>query len=169
VKGNLELLRLFDAVAAKRSGFTVAFCGPVLEESYGRQFLAELGERPWARYLGTIPTASMAAALREADVILNNSSCEGLSNVLVEASVLGRPLLVRSIPGNAAVVEEGVNGLLFEDAAAFAERALALIDSAELRQSLSRPAPDDFDRADEARCLEKIYREVLSPSRGGSP
>ena len=161
VKGNLELLQFFDPVAAKRSGFTVAFCGPVLEENYGRQFLSELGERPWARYLGTIPTASMAAALGEADVVLNNSSCEGLSNVLVEASVLGRPLLVRNIPGNAAVVEEGVNGLLFEDAPDFAERALALIDSAELRQRLSRPAPKRFDPADEARALEEIYRIVL--------
>jgi glycosyltransferase involved in cell wall biosynthesis len=163
VKGNLELLQFFDPVAAKRSGFTVAFCGPVLEENYGWQFLSELGERPWARYLRTIPTASMAAALGEADVVLNNSSCEGLSNVLVEASVLGRPFLVRNIPGNAAVVEEGVNGLLFEDAPDFAERALALIDSAELRQRLSRPAPKRFDPADEARALEEIYRIVLSP------
>jgi glycosyltransferase involved in cell wall biosynthesis len=161
VKGNLELLRLFDAVAAKRSGFTVAFCGPVLEESYGRKFLAEIDSRPWARYLRTIPTASMAAALGEADVVLNNSSCEGLSNVLVEASVLGRPFLVRNIPGNAAVVEEGVNGLLFEDAPDFAERALALIDRPELRQSLSRPSPERFDPADEACALEDIYRNVL--------
>jgi glycosyltransferase involved in cell wall biosynthesis len=167
VKGNLELLRLFDAVAAKRSGFTVAFCGPVLEESYCRQFLAELGERHWARYLGTIPTASMAAALGEADVVLNNSSCEGLSNVLVEATVLGRPLLVRNIPGNAAVVEERVNGLLFGDADDFIRKALALIDSADLRQTLSRPVPERFDPAEEARVLAAIYREVLSSSRGG--
>jgi glycosyltransferase involved in cell wall biosynthesis len=106
----------------------------------------------------------MAAALREADVILNNSSCEGLSNVLVEASVLGRPLLVRNIPGNAAVVEEGVNGLLFEGAADFAEQALALIASADLRQRLSQPSAKRFDPAEEARALEDIYRKILSPS-----
>jgi glycosyltransferase involved in cell wall biosynthesis len=92
---------------------------------------------------------------------VDNSSCEGLSNVLVEASVLGRPLLVRNIPGNAAVVEEGVNGLLFECADDFAERALALIDRPELRQSLSRPSPERFDPADEACALEDIYRNVL--------
>jgi glycosyltransferase involved in cell wall biosynthesis len=109
----------------------------------------------------------MAAALGEAGVVLNNSSCEGLSNVLVEATVLGRPLLVRNIPGNAAVVEEGVNGLLFGDADDFIRKALALIDSADLRQTLSRPAPERFDPAGEARVLAAIYREVLSSSRGG--
>ena len=103
VKGNLEMLRLFDAVATERSDLTVVFCGPILEEEYGRQFLSELAERPWSRYLGTVPPAAMAAALKESDVVLNNSSCEGLSNVLVEASVLGRPLLVRNISGNAAL------------------------------------------------------------------
>jgi glycosyltransferase involved in cell wall biosynthesis len=162
VKGNLEMLGLFDPVAAQRSGFTVAFCGPILEENYARQYLAGLETRPCARYLGTIPITAMASVLREADVVLNNSSCEGLSNALAEASLLGRPLLVRSNPGNADVVEEGVNGLLFEGAADFAERALALIDRPDLRQSLSRPSANRFDPADEARALESIYRQVLS-------
>jgi glycosyltransferase involved in cell wall biosynthesis len=162
VKGNLDMLRLFDQIAAERSGFTVAFCGPILEQSYGGQFLAEVERRPWARYLGTIPTTAMAAALREADVVLNNSICEGLSNVLAEASVLGRPLLARNNPGNADVVREGVNGLLFDSTDEFAERALALIDRPDLRQSLSRPSANRFDPADEARALESIYRQVLS-------
>jgi len=162
VKGNVEMLQFFEPAAAQRCGFTVAFCGPILEEDYGRQFLAELDSRPWARYLGTIPPTGMAAALREADVVLNNSSCEGLSNALAETSVLGRPLLVRKNPGNADVVEEGINGLLFEGAADFTDRALALIDRPELRQRLSRPSPERFEPADEGRALEDIYRQVLS-------
>ncbi len=111
VKGNLELLRMFDPLA--RPLLKVAFCGPLLDAGYGERFLAAVAERPWATWLGTIPPAAMAAVLLQSDVILNNSLCEGLSNALLEAAALGQPILARDNPGNAAVVEAGSNGLLF--------------------------------------------------------
>lgn len=163
VKGNLELLRLFDRLAAQRRGFTVAFCGPALEEAYAREFLAAVAARPWARYLGTIPPAAMAAALREADVVLNHSLSEGLPNALLEAAALGRPILARAIPGNAAVVEHDVNGLLYGDVDAFLRHALALLDAPALHRRLSRPAPERFSAEREARALAAICREARGP------
>lgn len=160
VKGNLELLRLFDRLAELRNGFLVVFSGPVLDEEYAGRFFAALAERPWARYLDIIPSTAMAAAMREADVVLNHSVSEGMPNTLIEAAALGRPLLVRDIPGNAAVIEAGINGLLYRDADDFTSKALALLDDADLRRSLSRPDPEHYSAAREAQALVEIYREA---------
>lgn len=161
VKANLELLQLFDRVAAARPGVQIAFCGPVLDHAYARRFLAEVGQRPWAHYLAVIPTAAMPAALRETDIILNHSLSEGLPNALIEAAALGRPILARDIPGNAAVVDTGGNGLLYRSDDEFIQQALALIDDPLWRRKLSLPHPEKYDPALEAKALETIYQEAL--------
>jgi glycosyltransferase involved in cell wall biosynthesis len=161
VKANLELLQLFDRVAAARPECRIAFCGPALDAAYAERFVAEVAKRSWALYLDVLPVPAMPAALREADVVLNHSLSEGLPNSLIEAAALGRPILARDIPGNAAVVEAGGNGLLYRTTDEFFRHALALIDDPALRRKLSRPQPDAFNPAAEAEALEAIYREAL--------
>ncbi len=164
VKGVLELLYLFDSLALRRDDFHLACCGPVLDEGYGRQFLAAVAERPWASYLGIIPASAMPAAMRQADVILNNSLSEGLPNALLEAVVLGRAVLARDIPGNAAVIESGVNGLLYSDLPGFVCAATRLLDEPELLASLSHPAPNSYHPSNEAIELDRLCRHLLLPS-----
>jgi glycosyltransferase involved in cell wall biosynthesis len=166
VKGNLELLELFDPLAAAGLPFTVAFCGPPLDGPYSADFFAAVARRPWARHLGVIPPAAMPALLRLADVVLNNSQKEGLPNALLEAAALGVPMLVRDIPGNAAVVEEGVNGFLYRDATAFADRAGLLIADPALRRSLARPSPERYASEKETQVLLEFYRQVIAEGCG---
>lgn len=161
VKANLELLQLFDQVAAARPGCRIAFCGPALDAVYAERFQAAVEQRPWAIHLGVLAPQTMPAALREADVILNHSLSEGLPNALLEAAALGRPILARDIPGNAAVVDPGCNGLLYRTDDECVRLALSLIDDPKLRRRLSRPQPDTFNPALEAAALETIYREAL--------
>lgn len=161
VKANLELLQLFDPVAAADSRCRVAFCGPLLDAEYAQSFLAALKSRPWASYLGEIPQAAMPAALRQCDVVCNNSSSEGLSNSLLEAASIGRPMLVRDIEGNRAVAEAGGNGLCYQSDDEFAAQALALVQNPELRESLSRPQPELYRPEREALQLEALCRLAL--------
>ncbi len=161
VKGVLELLSLCDPLAQLFPQLQLAFCGPNLDDEYGRHFFSALQQRPWASYLGVIPAEAMSAALREADVVLNNSVSEGLPNALIEAATLGRPILARDIPGNAAVVEIEVNGLLYRDQESFTRAASRLLSDAELRERLSRPRPDRYDTAQEAKGLEALCRQAL--------
>ena len=161
VKGNLELLDLFDPLAAAGIPFSVAFCGPALDPSYSAAFLAAIARRPWARYLGVIPPEAMPATLRQVDVVLNNSQSEGLANALLEAAALGVPMLVRDIPGNVAVVEKGVNGLLYHDAASFARQGRVLMDDPDLRRRLSRPDAGRYAPAVETQALVALYEEIF--------
>lgn len=52
---------------------------------------------------------------------IENASCiilpsyhEGMSNSLLEAAAIGRPLLATNIPGCKEIIDDGVNGFLFE-------------------------------------------------------
>ncbi|MEW6487124.1 MAG: glycosyltransferase [Thermodesulfobacteriota bacterium] len=165
VKANLELLHLFDPLAEEGLPFALAFCGPVLDEAYARCLFAALERRPWAYHAGVISPQAMPAALRQADLVLNHSRSEGLPNALVEAAALGVPVLARDIPGNAAVVEPGVNGLLYEGEESFRREARRLLADPGLRRGLCAPRPEGYDPGRESRELEEIYRGVLERRR----
>lgn len=161
VKGALELLAMCEPLLREGRRLRLAFCGPVLDEDYGARFLGAVAARPWATWLGIIPPAAMPAALRQADVIVSNAYSEGLPNVLVEALVLGRPVVARDIPGNAAVVADGVNGLLYRDEAGFCAAIRRLQDEPSLRAALAHPDPERFAPGREIDALEAICRNIL--------
>jgi len=161
VKGGLELLTMFDRVAAEDSACHLAFCGPILDESYGNRFLPAIEKRPWSSYLGTIPSDAMASAMRGADVVLNNSQTEGLANTLLEAATIGIPILARNIPGNAAVVRHNINGLLYNDEDEFVQHARQLLNR-EKRQQLTCPDPERYNPDHEAAELVAILQGAIA-------
>jgi hypothetical protein len=162
VKGVLELIGLCEPLVSEGHSLRLAFCGPILDDDYGRRFLDAVTAHPWTHYLGVVPPAAMPAALRQADIILSNSFGEGLPNALVEATAVGRPILARDIPGNAAVVIEGDNGLLFHDEHGFCGALRRLCDDPALRAFLSRPDPERFSNKHEASTLETLCRRILA-------
>lgn len=161
VKGNRELLDLFDPLAATGLPFVVAFCGPALDPAYSVDFFTAVARRPWARYLGIIPHEAMPATLRQVDVVLNNSQSEGLPNALLEAAALGVPMLVRDIPGNTAIVEDNGNGLLYHDAPSFTRQSRLLCEDLLLRRHLSRPLLEFYAPEVETQALVALYAELL--------
>ena len=162
VKGLVELLGMCDPLATGKRSLRLAFCGPVLDNTYGRRFIDAVAARPWAAYLGTVPPEAMPDAMCQADAIVNNSSSEGLPNALVEAAALGRPIVARNIPGNAAVVSDGVNGLLYADETGFRAAIRRLQDEPGLAAALSRPDPERYAAEHEAATLEMLCRAILA-------
>lgn len=160
VKGNLELLLMCDQLAEEQSNFNLAFCGPTLDDEYTASFFDTLDARPWAHYLGEIPKMAMADSMRQADVILNNSRSEGVSNALVEAVALGRPILASDIIGNRAVVQHGKNGLLYFGQEQFIKQALQLLRDLKLRTRLSKPNPSGYTADREGKVLAAILNHL---------
>ena len=164
VKGPLELLELFDQVNTHSSDVQLAFCGPIIEEEYSQRFLSALETRPWAHYLGAIPTQAMASAMREADVVVNSSQTEGLANSLLEAATLGIPILAHKIPGNIAVVQHETNGLLYTSQEEFVVYSIQLLNR-ERRQQLSSPEPDRYDPDKEALALLRFLQQAVQSGK----
>lgn len=134
--------------------------GPLVEPGYDKEMEARLQGRPWVTWLGGVPREEMGSLLLSADIVLNTSISEGLSNAVTEAMSLGRPLLAADNPGNREALGfpgpgyHEPTGILFASEAAFIEGARRLIESADLRRSLGeaakRRADAAFDRGREA-------------------
>jgi glycosyltransferase involved in cell wall biosynthesis len=128
----------------------------------------------FARWIPLISPGAMRSAYEEADVVLNASFSEGLSNAILEGMAAGRPLLASDIPGNRGPVlgEKGddPSGILFnpQDPEDFLKQALRLIDDQELRESLGltakRRAATWPGSMDEAEGLIRAYAFARKPS-----
>jgi glycosyltransferase involved in cell wall biosynthesis len=172
VKGNLECLRLLKAVHEQRPGVRALFAGAPLEPGYAERFEKEANDlRAFARWIPPIPPPAILSAYRAADIVLNGSFSEGLSNALLEATAAGRPVLASKIPGNrwAVLGENGDHpmGLLYDmnDPEDFLKKALILVDEEEvrrkfgeagIRRAASLPTPEE-----EAGRLARVYQRAM--------
>lgn len=172
VKGNLECLCAMEKAHAANPKIRVVFAGSALDVRYAGRFEEEIRRlESFAKWILQIPPKAMHAACEGADVILNHSSSEGLSNSLLEAMAAGRPILASDIPGNRWLIrdEKGIGpcGQLFEPGSRvdFVLKVLQLGSDQALRESLAAngrmraaawPGPSD-----EAQALLKVYKAAI--------
>lgn len=107
-KGMDELFDAVQRLAAEGQTFVLDLAG-FFEEEYKEQ-VEELQEKGIVKFHGFIeePRPCYAAA----DCIVLPSYHEGMSNVLLEAAAIGRPLIASDIPGCREAVDHGKSGLL---------------------------------------------------------
>ncbi len=172
VKGNLECLSAMKKTRKAGPEIRVVFAGPALDAGYAARFEKEIrGLDSFAKWIFHIPPQAMYAAYEGADVILNHSSSEGLSNSLLEAMAAGRPVLASDIPGNRWLVDDkngiGPCGCLFDpgDQTDFIRSVLRLARDPAFRKFLAangrRRAAAWPQPADEAHALLGIYKAAI--------
>jgi glycosyltransferase involved in cell wall biosynthesis len=139
---------------------------------------------PWRRRAeelgcgGTVEFTGYAQSIEEhyrwASLLLLPSRREGMSNALLEAQSWGIPAVVSDIPGNRAVVEDGVNGLLAPvgDAAALAERAAGLLEQPDRRRGMGARARalmgSRYSIDTVAGQVEALYRRLIAAGEGSA-
>lgn len=166
VKAPRVPLLALDALAARDPRVRLLYAGPVLDAAEGEALVMELTSRPWARHVGAVPHAQMLSLLGLADVVLNSSQSEGgMPNSVLEALALGRAVLAADIPGNRALVQDGVTGLLFADARQLAAQAARLAGDPALRARLGAAGrarvESEFAPARELDGYTAIYRRFV--------
>ena len=145
VKGNLEGLLALEKVHQRRPRIRVVFAGPALDRDYSARFQEEIRRlQSFARWLPAVSLPAMRSAYQEADIVLNTSFSEGLSNVLIEAIASGKPLLAADIEGNRWPIQGNLGdrpcGLLYDpkNMDDFIAKAIRLIDDEALRSALAQ-------------------------------
>jgi glycosyltransferase involved in cell wall biosynthesis len=112
-------------------------------------------------------TANPEAALQRLDVFVLPSLSEACSNGLLEAMATGLPVIATSVGGNAALVEEGLTGLLVPpgDPSALAKAIIRLIENPTLARDLGARGRDRVRSAFGFRrtidSLETLYTDAL--------
>ena len=61
-----------------------------------------------------VPHSDFMKILMDVDVVVNTSISEGFAAVLLESASAGKIIIARNNPGNASVIVNGVNGLLYD-------------------------------------------------------
>ncbi len=110
-KGIGELLAVVPELAQAVPAFHLDIVGNLAEPGYAEK-IQELESRGWVSYHGS--QFDVRPFIKNANAIVLPSYHEGMSNVLLETSAMGRPVLASRIPGCAETFDEGVSGLGFE-------------------------------------------------------
>jgi glycosyltransferase involved in cell wall biosynthesis len=164
VKDPLFAVDALASLQKSTPNIRLVLAGPVLDSDLGHAVAQATASLPWLRHT-VIPSPAMPQALRGADVVLNTSRSEGLSNALLEAMAVGRPVLASDIPGNRDLIDHGRTGLLYRDRASFQDLAALLYRAPNARVALAEAArlevSERFSSGREAEAIESAYRSVL--------
>ena len=106
--------RPLDSARGKPNGFLVVSSGRRVPwknfEGIERAVAREPG---WHLHIATgVSRAEALTWVKAADAFVLNSSYEGLAHALIEAMMLGTPVVATNVGGNPELVEDGVTGLL---------------------------------------------------------
>lgn len=137
--GRLHPNKGFDvllAALAQLPGAYLWLAGEGPQEKSLRKLADRLGITDRVRFLGWREDGP--ALLAAADILVCPSRIEPLGNVVIEAWAQARPVVAARAAGPAALIEDGVTGLLApcEDADAFAAAIRKIIDDPQLAGAL---------------------------------
>lgn len=133
--------------------------------TYLKDLIKNLGLENEIKFLGT--RHDVPALLAASDLFILSSRFEGLGLVLLEAMVAGLPVLTSNIDGPIELVQNEVNGLVFESGnhQDLAEKIMLLKENMDLRKNLKTNALEYVKQFDISVMCEKynnLYHSLLT-------
>lgn len=118
---------------------SLTVAGPRLDDAEWELFCRNCEGKDWIRHL-TVSHDEMPDLYEKADIVINTSISEGLSNAVLEAMYFGRPILTSDCEGNKAAFTDGKEGLFYKsgDEEDFIKKARRLLNDRLLRLELGR-------------------------------
>ncbi|KAK7829273.1 hypothetical protein U0070_012744 [Myodes glareolus] len=106
---------LFLQMLSNGSSLRWVFYGLVwrVDPAFTREVKDRVRRAAGVRLIREMCQEDLHAVVKSCFALVNSSVSEGMSAAILEAMDLEVPVLARNIPGNSAVVEHGVTGLLF--------------------------------------------------------
>lgn len=118
----------------------------------------------YVQFDGWLPREAVCEAYQSATLLVHASSYEGMSNVILEALASGLPVAASQIPGNAELIQDGLNGLLFDpaaDPAPVVDRMLSVFQNQSEWRRLSAEARSTIEKRFSWNSAVDIYEHLL--------
>lgn len=161
IKGIDELLECAKRVKSKYPNVRFVLYGDYDDDAY-RQKVAVLEEKGIIEYGGV--QMDMKPYIEAAHAVIHPSYYEGMTNVVLEHSAMGRPCIGSDIPGVREGIEDGKTGYLFKvkDVDSLVEAvekfiSLPLFDKEEMGRAARRKMEAEFSRD----IVTNIYLEEI--------
>lgn len=131
---------LIEAFAGLENEFpqmSLYLAGKAQDRDYAARLehlIASLGLGEKVQFLGAIQQSKLARQIASARVLVLPSSSEGLPRVLIEAMLVGTPVIATRVGGIPDIVQEGINGYLIppNDVEALTERLREVMTDSEV-------------------------------------
>lgn len=141
-KGFDTLIHVHAALVKQRPNLKLLIVGGGPEEERLETLAGKLGVESSVIFTHRVENAVLLRYMRAADVFVLNTKYEGFSHLLLEASVIGVPIVTTKTGGNPEFIDDGMNGYLVkpDDEKALAKKIAALLDAPEKRSRLAANA-----------------------------
>lgn len=146
IKGQHRAISVVKVLRAAGADVEMILAGPGQDPDYAEQLRELCEQQPGVRVLPTLAKERMGAAYLDADVVLNTSFSEGAAPTILEAGILGRPVIASDVPGNRELIRHKETGLLFQDEEEMAKQILALYRNRSAAGALGVRIREDFSR-----------------------
>ena len=169
VKGLIEYLNAANAVKKEHPEISFYIAGFWEEERYLR-ITEEFAKKGIVKYLG-FRKDIMRIIEKTHCVVLPSHGGEGVPNVILEASAMGRPTIGSNVPGTKDAIKDGVTGFLFEPRnSKDLERAMRdfLKLSYEEKVSMGLEGRARVERIFDRQFVIKKYMREIEPGYDGS-
>lgn len=138
VKDPLYLVQVFSEWHCQNPLNVFIIIGPKIEPVFSTEVEAVVQKTAGVYMAQERSQQELHAAMKKSFAVVNSSLSEGMSAAILEAMDLGVPVVVRDIPGNAAIVRHEITGLLYSSPQEFVYQSQRLLSDHELRQRLVR-------------------------------
>ncbi len=89
------------------------------------------------KFLGSLEHEKTLSYISSSDVLLLPSIYEGSSHVILEAMLYSTPVIALANPGNASLIKDGMNGLLFDDSSQVLDKLLHIKNNRKLAKTIA--------------------------------
>lgn len=146
VKGQNRAIQMVQHLRSLDVDCELVIVGPEQDPAYAEELRQLSATEPRIRVLPPLSRERMGAAYVNADVVLNTSLDEAMSPVILEAGLLGRPVVASDVPGNRELVRHRETGLLYEDCESMTKCVLAIAKNRAAANALGLRMREDFKR-----------------------
>ena len=146
IKGQHRAIAVVSVLRAAGADVEMILAGPDQDPAYAAEVRAQCARQDGVRVLPTLANDRMGAAYMDADVVLNTSLSEGASPTILEAGILGRPVVASNVPGNRELIRHKETGLLFDSEEDMAKQIMALQRNRSAAGALGVRIREDFGR-----------------------
>lgn len=166
-KGQLQIISMARRLASAEPGIRFVMVGGGRDEAMLKQAAAGLEN---VRFTGHVD--NVGDFLAAFDVFIYPSRHEGLGSILLDALVLGLPVVATAVGGIPEVIEDGVNGILCrpDDVDALAAAVLEFHADADLRERVGRANRSKAVDYSPARMTDRyidMYSAIVGAQRNG--
>jgi glycosyltransferase involved in cell wall biosynthesis len=146
VKAQHRAIALVRMLRAAGADVEMILAGPDQDELYANELRKLCSQEVGVRVLPTLAHDRMGAAYVDADVVLNTSLSEAAAPTILEAGILGRPVVASDVPGNRDLIRHKETGLLYASEDEMAKQVMALYRNRSAAGALGVRIREDFQR-----------------------